>query len=176
MYFSHKVKVILHYILQGLVSVLCLACIGGNVNIVDYLLKTNDIDLSVGMSVSSESHCRFLCGNKECTQRELESQYIDCCLVKLLIGFLCMAVWDGKFSRFQNSVWAYFREILCSLCTLRTYGLYSMCTCMCTLHLFAHCEWLLYCLTLSGTYVRVSSTAYMHIAQCSVSLEGTLLV
>lgn len=107
MYFSRKVKTVLHYIhytVQGLVSVLCLACIGGNVNIVDYLLKTNDIDLSVGMSVSSESHCRFLCGNKGCTQRELESQYIDCCLVKLLIGFLCMAVWDGKFSRFQNSV------------------------------------------------------------------------
>lgn len=57
MYFSHKVKLLLHYIVQGLVSVLCLACIGGNVNIVDYLLKTNDIDLSVGMSVSSESYC-----------------------------------------------------------------------------------------------------------------------
>ena len=73
-YFSHKVKVVLHYIVQGLVSVLCLACIGGNVNIVDYLLKTNDIDLSVGMSVSSESHCRLLCGNKGCTQCELQLQ------------------------------------------------------------------------------------------------------
>ena len=47
-------KLPFHNSVQGLVSVLCLACVGGNENIVDYLLKTNDIDLSVGMAVSSD--------------------------------------------------------------------------------------------------------------------------
>jgi ankyrin repeat protein len=95
-----------NYTDKGVVSVLALACVGGSEDIIDYLLKTNEIDLSCGRSMELSVVLATKTGNAKC---------LDAIVEKVGLENLWRYTLEGNRALMKNALTPYHCNLVQSL-------------------------------------------------------------